>query len=448
AWVRGFGAVFRFSFSSKLKNPAYWASVGMIVGAVLFFTNLETIVRYFVDRQGETVIGIGGTPADVQAVLSLAGDPEMQAMLERMHVRLQATFGPAAEGGKAGRAPDAAGGRGPEAALEPAKAAGEAGVASGALDAYVEVRLYPSGRMTGTVLTKTGTNASLNERVTDVFQALQRRLAAERLGLGPEMVSALVDPPPFTYRTLQGGEEDAREQMGLAIGMTYVMVLLLYLFIVGGAGSLVMELIREKSSRFIELVLPSVSPLAYMWAKILAMLGVFVVQYAAAGLILYGVSRRGTVTLFGDSFDLSKMPLDLLGYALLLFVLGYLFYAAIFAAVGSMIARVEEANTATTPVTLLFVLAFIIAMWALRMPDASFVRVLSWLPPFTPLLLFVRIALGSVAGWEIAGIVGLLALSAAALLAFAGRLFRRMILSYEPWSWRRFWQAMRGEASV
>ncbi|PTQ51072.1 MAG: hypothetical protein BLITH_0502 [Brockia lithotrophica] len=76
------------------------------------------------------------------------------------------------------------------------------------------------------------------------------------------------------------------------------------------------------------------------------------------------------------------------------------------------------------------------------MPDAALVRVLSWVPPFTPLLLFVRIALGDISWWEIVGEVGLLGLSTIVLLFVAARIFRRTILNYEGVSWGRFWSLL------
>lgn len=169
----------------------------------------------------------------------------------------------------------------------------------------------------------------------------------------------------------------------------------------------------------------------------MALLGVFVVQYAAIGLILYGVSRRETMKVFDEVIDLTQLPLELVVYAALMFILGYLFYAAIAAAVGAMVTRIEDASTAFMPMTMLFVIALFLSILALRTPDAPFVRVLAWVPPFTPLLLFVRIALGNVAGWEIVGAIGLLVVTTTVLMWVAARIFRRTILTYEGFDWRR-----------
>lgn len=248
---------------------------------------------------------------------------------------------------------------------------------------------------------------------------------------------------PVSHRSLEvsdGG--NSQENLRIASGITTLFVLFFYIIIGEGLFSLVAEITKEKSSRFIELVIPSVSPIGFMFAKIIGYLGFFIIQYIAIGLILFIMKRMGTVNIFEEEIDISKIPIELVLYAALLFILGYLFYATIGAVVGSMASRVEDSAVAVSIVMLPFFFALLITTPAFAMPDAALVRVLSWVPPFTPLLLFVRIALGDISWWEIVGEVGLLGLSTIVLLFVAARIFRRTILNYEGVSWGRFWSLL------
>ncbi|PTQ55341.1 MAG: ABC-type Na+ efflux pump, permease component [Candidatus Carbobacillus altaicus] len=416
----GFWTALKLGFWTKVKSPAYWFSVIVIVLVFMLFFNMESIIKLLFGENRPTRIGIGGDPAVVAALLEASRSPSVQETLAQNRVELS----------------------------ESDAFAGTKAVEDGSLEAYVEVQSSPDGRLSGTVLTQTGKNVSITEKTSQTLKALGQVWAIQKLKLSPAEFAALMDSPQLSYRALDEKKDgEAAARAGAAVAMTYMLIYLLYFLILGAALTLVTELAKEKSSRFIELVLPSVSPTGYMWAKILALLGAFVVQYAAVGLILYGVSRQETMKLFDEVIDLTQLPLELVVYAALMFILGYLFYAAIAAAVGAMVTRIEDASTAFMPMTMLFVIAFILSISALKTPDAPFVRVLAWVPPFTPLLLFVRIALGNVSGWEIAGAIGLLVVTTTVLMWVAARIFRQTILTYEGLDWRRLWALFMGSHS-
>ncbi|MDP9401464.1 MAG: ABC transporter permease [Actinomycetota bacterium] len=103
------------------------------------------------------------------------------------------------------------------------------------------------------------------------------------------------------------------------------------------------------------------------------------------------------------------------------FVVGYAFYAALFAVAGALVPRQEEIQQTSTPITIVLFASFFLSFAALNDPGSTLARVLSFVPPSAPMVLPVRLIAGEVAAWEVALGVALLVLASAALLVVAAR---------------------------
>ena len=117
-------------------------------------------------------------------------------------------------------------------------------------------------------------------------------------------------------------------------------------------------------------------------------------------------------------------------YAVLLFILGYFLYATIAALLGSLVSRLEDVQQMMTPLTLLVMIGFFISMYGLGNPESPFITATSYVPFFTPMILFVRISLLSIPAWEIALGFGVLV---AAILLFGiigARIYKGGVLMY------------------
>ena len=112
------------------------------------------------------------------------------------------------------------------------------------------------------------------------------------------------------------------------------------------------------------------------------------------------------------------------------FVLGYALYAALFAAVGSIVSSEQEAQQAQTPIIMLLVGSVALLQPALADPNGPIARTLSLVPFSSPIIMPLRLGLVSVPMTELALSLGLLALLAAGLLIAAGRLYRTALLMY------------------
>ena len=103
------------------------------------------------------------------------------------------------------------------------------------------------------------------------------------------------------------------------------------------------------------------------------------------------------VSLFG-------MPVSVAIYSIVFFILGYFIYAFMFGAAGSLASRAEDLGALVMPINVIFIFAFMVAIFTMTSGnvDGIFVTVCSFLPTFAPMLMLVRICMGTVAVWEIA----------------------------------------------
>jgi ABC-2 type transport system permease protein len=231
------------------------------------------------------------------------------------------------------------------------------------------------------------------EQLVGILQAVSLRVRLERAlqasGLGEEEVRAALNQPPLELRALEPVDDRRRENSAVA----FVGVLALYgqLFAYGywvAAG-----VVEEKSSRVVEVLLATVSPSQLLRGKILG-IGVL----GLAQLLLIGVAGLVAAQLVG-SLDFPSGAIATIGIVLVWFVLGFFFYAGLFAVAGSIVTRQEDLQSTMTPLTILIVGSFIIGINAIGDPSSTLATVASLLPPSAPLVMPSRIVLGETGFW-------------------------------------------------
>jgi ABC-2 type transport system permease protein len=243
----------------------------------------------------------------------------------------------------------------------------------------------------------------------------QAALAAE--GVNPEQTQAILAPAPLPVESLEPKQEgDGNE------GFAFVAVVLLYSQIFGygfwvGAG-----VVEEKASRVVELILATISPRQLLAGKILGIGLLGFVQLLALGAVAF------ITAVAIDAIDAGGSELATIGIVLGFFVLGYAFYASLFAAAGSSVQRVEDLQNTTTPLILVVVASLVISIVAVNDPEGTLAQVFSLVPPFSAIVMPPRVAAGDAAGWEIAVAVLLLLGAIALLVPIAARIYSNAVL--------------------
>ena len=201
----------------------------------------------------------------------------------------------------------------------------------------------------------------------------------------------------------------------IGIGVLYGLLILFGQFVAQGV-------VEEKSSRVVELLLATMRPWQLLAGKVV-------------GLGLLGLAQIVVITVVGVTgalaFDLVDIPGDLVGTAVGVvawFVLGYAFYASIFAAAASLVSRQEDLGTVVMPTTLVLVVAFVIGIQAASDPSGTLAVVTSYIPGVSPLVMPVRQAAGDVAVWEIALSVVLMLVAIGLIVRLGGRIYAGALL--------------------
>jgi ABC-2 type transport system permease protein len=201
----------------------------------------------------------------------------------------------------------------------------------------------------------------------------------------------------------------------IGVGVLYSLLILFGQFVAQGV-------VEEKASRVVELLLATMRPWQLLAGKIL-------------GLGLLGLAQIVLIAAIGVggaiAFDLVDIPGELVGTAVSVvvwFVLGYAFYAAIFAVAASLVSRQEDLSTVVMPTTLVLIGAFVVGIQASADPGGALARITSYVPGLSPLVMPVRQAAGDVAAWEIALAVVLMLVAIALIVRLGGRIYAGALL--------------------
>jgi ABC-2 type transport system permease protein len=258
----------------------------------------------------------------------------------------------------------------------------------------------------------------LDQLVQGAAIGLRIDAALSEAGVPDATVQQLKDQHPIDASAALPPDPDRASKAAVA----FVAVLLLYGQLFGYGVWVATGVIEEKNSRVVEVLLSAIRARQLMAGKIagIGVLGLLqLILIAIFAITLASVT--GAIDLPSDSFSAAALTV---GW----FVLGFAFYAAMFAVAGALVSRMEELQNAIVPINLLIFASFLISIGALQDPDSTIARVASLLPISSALAMPVRMVLGSATAWEIVASLALVVGSTALLIPLAGRVYAGAVL--------------------
>jgi ABC-type Na+ efflux pump, permease component len=275
-----------------------------------------------------------------------------------------------------------------------------------------------------------GTASSL----TAALQQAKTESILKDSSLTDEQKAQLFAPVAFETQKVSFTNEEGKteEEQGMAVALTYIMIIMLFMAVMITGQLIATEITAEKSSRVMEIIVTSVSPLKQMWGKIL---GTFVVAILQIAILIAALVANLTLPHNSDilkSFGINLSDIDplLLVFAIFFYLAGFFLYATLFAAIGSIVSRTEDLGQAVMPITLLTLVGFYIAIFGLNQPDSNLMLVCQFIPFFSPFIMFLRIGVAEPAVWEIALSVGILIASILAIGWLSAKIYRVGVLMY------------------
>jgi ABC-2 type transport system permease protein len=282
-----------------------------------------------------------------------------------------------------------------------------------------------------------GRNASSIPDMTQIRTALRQTILASRLesiGIDNSRTKELTFIPlNFSTERItergRGGSGMASVMFGFAIGFLLYMTIIIY------GQTIMSSVIEEKTSRVAEVVMSSVPTDTLLAGKVLGVGAVGLTQqilWVATTYILLKL-RAPLMEKLGAPAMTFSLPEISMGAAILLllfFVLGFIFYSSLYAAVGSAVNSEQEARQASTPLMILIVFAGVFIQPVLLNPTGTIARVLSLVPITSPIIMPIRMAVTGVPPLELAASLVFLALGCVAALWLASRIYRVGLLMY------------------
>ncbi len=255
--------------------------------------------------------------------------------------------------------------------------------------------------------------------ITDSVNSRARIALMENLGLTAAEMQQLNEPEQVVVRTLVVADPEARPRRVAA----FAGVLVLFVTIITFGQFVAMGTVEEKQNRVVEILLSRVKASQILVGKVLGIGALGLVQLlvmAAAALVAFNIIDI-------EGISLGSIGAEIVAGVFFWFLLGYTLYAFLYAALGATVSRQEDLQGVMVLPAIFFLPAFFIAQLAVGDPDL-FVRFGSFFPPWTPMIMPIRTALGSAQPWEVALSIALVVAGVVLLVWVGSRVFTGALL--------------------
>lgn len=410
------GTITGFTFKNKVKTKSFMVTT--IVLALLISIGLN--VPYFITLFNGGSIGGGASSSNpVNIGLLTTDQPDVAQKLEDFS---------AAQGNQAYRfivSSDK-----DEAALrEDAKA--------GLIDGYLKLETVTGQEFPKPVLYSTDDiSPQVTTAIESALQTVKLDVVVKDV-LTPEQKALITTPVKLTAESLSADDGEAgagaeKSMSPINYIVVYLLIILLFTSTMMTGNMIASEITAEKSSRIMEILITSVSPLSQMFGKIIGIFMVGMLQIGIFGAVIAGniMLPHNREVLSDLNLSVSDINVAVIVYGLIFYILGYFLYAVLFAAVGSMVSRTEELGQAVLPITMLSLVSFYIALFSISAPNILLLKVASFIPFTSPTAILVRIGAGVAPTWEILTSLAILAVSILVFGWLAAKIYRTGVLMY------------------
>ena len=238
----------------------------------------------------------------------------------------------------------------------------------------------------------TNSNPDGDTNITKV-QGLASQLSildrASRLGLTPDQTNKLFAQPQFSVVNI-GQSQNNRSVSDIVAGyiLAYAGIILIFMSVYLYGVMVAQGVAEEKGSRIMEILVNAATPFQLMTGKIIGIGAAGLTQMSAfviVGISALLIQNPIKAALLGNNssalnLNITGSSITLLLLLLVYFILGFLLYATLFAALGALVKRQDEVQNAVQPLTWLFMIGYFVSFFGIYTPDATWVKVISYIP--------------------------------------------------------------------
>lgn len=395
-----FLATFSLTYKNKVKTKSFMIFTGLVIVLMLLAANMNKIIDLFDD--GPDKVGVVSSDNEIYKVIKSQGDQLDEG----------ATFKKVSE--------------------KQAKTQ----VQNEKLDKAYIIKMTDDNKLSGKILSKDTVSEQQKQKLKASLSTIQTQLVAANLNLSQGELKQLQSQSKVTSEVIADKASNSNlseAQKGFNTIMVYAGLMLIFFIVFNYASQVAMEIATEKTSRVIEMIITSVSPVTHILAKISGVIAVAFTQiiiFVAAGLICFFVFDISDM-LKGFKIEPNELTMQISIVGIVSLIIGLLSYIILAAILGSITARIEDINQALMPMTLFSMIAFYISLFSVMNPDTMLTKITSFIPLLSPFVMFVRSASPDVAVWEIIVSVILSIITIFILLWIAVRSYKNTILSFD-----------------
>jgi ABC-2 type transport system permease protein len=312
-------------------------------------------------------------------------------------------------------------------ATEAERAALRNRVTSGDIDGYLWLsddavaarKVTYSGREAGGFMEKSWLSGQVDRAI--LLRELSQR------GVSGTQADDLLKPVKLETIRLEGSHESKADDKGMFFAI-FAMVMLLYTAVIFYGVSVMRAVLEEKNSRVMEVLLSSATSTELMAGKLIGVGAVGLTQIGI-WILMAGVYALPALAASASTGEIHFAPLTLVAFALF-FLLGYLLYSSVYAAIGAVITSEQEGQQLQFIIILPLIVSVFMMGPVMRAPDAPVAVWTSMVPFFSPVLMYLRVAVQPPPVWQIALSLFLLVATIAGMLILCARIYRIGILMY------------------
>ncbi len=256
----------------------------------------------------------------------------------------------------------------------------------------------------------------------ELLQQAAAAIALEQIALqngqAAQDIIDIISSDPLEVTALVASDEESDSRSAFA----YFGLILLYMAIILYGTWILTGVTEEKANRVVEVMISAMRPWQLLAGKIVGIGLLAMAQFLGTIVLAYVAAR------FFASFEVPPIPVGGLLSLALWFILGFLLYAVLFGAAGSLVGRIEDAQSAAMPMTMFSVVGFFAGFVVLNDPDGT-VAVITTLIPFTaPFVVPIRVALDAIPAWQFALSIVIMVVTIYVAIRLAGRIYAGGIL--------------------
>lgn len=259
-------------------------------------------------------------------------------------------------------------------------------------------------------------------------QLLQRAAATIALetelqgtGVGVASVAAIFTQTPLDTTTLDGVDVATTQARSI---VAYGGLMLMYFAVLSFGSWTLTGVAEEKSSRVVEVLLATLRPWQLLTGKILGIGTLGIVQFLVAITVaLVSIQVTGALSL-------PSIPLDSAVTLVIWFVLGYGIFSVAFGTAGALVSRMEDAQTAAFPISIVAVAGFFVSFLTLENPGGTVATITTYIPVTAPFVVPIRVAMQQISLLEEAIAVAIALAAIVGLVRFAGRVYAGGLLAF------------------